>query len=162
MNVYLTKNYKKTESLRNAHFVYIEDVQSFIDDCDKQEIISDGVNDKGTYYWLNPAYEWYKVEDKDKELFEKIATAGYLATPNIYLSADFTVLTTAYEDNVEAGTIQYKIVNIGEEDERGFFRKNDSNKWKRKISPEEILKLCEINEKTKTEIYREIIKDKYD
>lgn len=160
MNIYLSKNFKETD-LRNSHFVYIEDVQSFIDDCDKQDIISDGVNDIGTYYWLNPADEWYKVDDKDKELFEKIAKIGFLATPNIYLSIDFKVLITAYEDNVEAGVIQYKIVNIGEENERGFY-KNDNGKWETKISPEEILKLCEINEKTRTEAYREIIKDKYD
>lgn len=162
MNLYLRSDFRKTETITNAKFIFIKDVLSFIEYCDDHGIVSEGVKNEGIYYWLCPAGQWDKIEDCDVVLFEKIATTGYLATPNIYLGADFTVLTTAYEDNVEAGIIQYKIVNIGEEKERGFYKKNDNGKWKRKISPEEILKLCEINEKTKTGVYREIIKDKYD
>ena len=161
MNVYLTKDFKET-ILEEAKYLYIEDFESFIKECDENNIISDGVNNNGIYYWLCPADEWCEVDGKDYELFKKIATIGYLATPNIYLDSDFQVLTTAYEDNVESGMIQYKIVNIGEEGERGFFKKNDNKKWKRKLVPEEILKLCEINEREKIKIYREIIQNKYD
>ena len=90
-----------------------------------------------------------------------MATCGYKSIPNLYISADFKVLEKEYSDNIESGIIQYKIINVGEEKERGYFKKNSKGVWKRRITPEEIVILSKINDKEKGNSYKKIIGNKY-
>ena len=102
------------------------------------------------------------MKDEDIELFEIMATSGYKAIQNLYISADFKVLERDYSDNIESGIIQYKIINKGEEEkERGYFKKNSKGIWKRRMTPEEIAILSKINDKEKGNSFKRIIGNKY-
>ena len=43
MNIFLTSDLRETETLENALFVDIDDVESFIKYCDNHDVISEGV-----------------------------------------------------------------------------------------------------------------------
>jgi hypothetical protein len=161
MNIFLTDDLRETETLENAKFIDIDDVEAFIKYCDNNGIISEGVKNRGVYYWKGIEGLWEKVRDEDIELFEIMATSGYKAIKNLYISADFKVLKRDYLDNVESEMIKYKIINVGEEEERGYFKKNDKGKWKRRLVPEEIAILSKINDKEKGNVFKRTIKDKY-
>lgn len=156
MNIYLTAELMQTKSLIDTKFLFIEDKPSFIADCNKQNIIDRGIKEEGVFYYWSGG-EWEEIYAEDVSSFQEMIKCGYINTPNIYISNEFKVLATAYVDNVEGGAILYKILNQGEN--RGLFKKNDNNKWKRKMTPEETFTLCQINEKMKGNIYKEILKD---
>lgn len=161
MNIFLTDDLRETEILENAKFVDIDNVEAFIKHCDNNGIVSNGVENKGVYYWKGIEGLWKKIEDKDIELFEQMATNGYKGIKNLYISADFKILRRDWSDNIESEIIKYKIINIGEDEERGYFKKNDKGKWKRKLIPEEIAILTKINDKEKGNTYKGIIGNKY-
>lgn len=161
MNIFLTDDLRETETLENAFFINIDDVESFIKYCDNNGMISEGVKNEGVYFWKGIEGLWKKIEDKDIELFEQMATNGYKGIKNLYISADFKILKKDWSDNTESGIIKYKIINVGEDEERGYFKKNDKGKWKRKLIPEEIAILSKINDIEKGSTYKEIIRDKY-
>lgn len=163
MNIFLTDDLRETENLENAKFVDIGNVEDFIKYCDNNGMISEGVKNKGVYFWKGIGGLWERIEDEeDIGTFEDMATTGYRSVPNLYISASLKVLKRKYFDDFESETIQYKIINIGGEKERGYFKKNNKGEWKRKISPEEIAILSKINNKEKGSTYKRIIGNKYD
>lgn len=156
MNIYLTENLTQTKSLIDTKFLFIEDKPSFIADCNKQNIIDRGIKEEGVFYYWNGG-DWKEIDVEDVSSFQEIIKGGYRNMPNIYISDDYKILATAYNDNVESVAILYKILNQGEK--RGLYKKNNKGKWKRKVSPEEAFMLSQINEKIKGNLYKEILKD---
>lgn len=161
MNIYLTKDFMETEEVREAHYLFLEDVESFRDECSKHLILTTGIIDEGIYYW-NYQGRWEKIEEEDIPFFKEASKMEYKDMPNLYIFRNGSYLAIENVDNSDNPEIVYKIINTGIKKTRGFFKKNPNGLWRRKMTPEEISKLFKINEDLRGKILRKRINYKYE
>ena len=74
-NKYFNEDFKVCTIKNNPMYLYIDDVEDFLNDCG-DDWISDDVDETGIYQWDNESWTWVRansaVDDKIRALIKKI------------------------------------------------------------------------------------------
>lgn len=73
-NKYLNNNFEKCAIYRCPEYLYIDDVENFLEDC-SDEYVSEGVDKPGIYQWSDDLDAWFvanpNIEKKVKAIVEQ-------------------------------------------------------------------------------------------
>jgi hypothetical protein len=73
-NKYLNNNFEECAIYRCPEYIYIDDVESFLEDCG-DDYVSQGVNKTGVYQWSDDFDAWFianpNIEKKVKAIVEQ-------------------------------------------------------------------------------------------
>jgi len=96
-NKYFDEDFKVCTIKNNPMYLYIDNVEDFLDDCN-DEWISDNVDETGIYQWDNESWTWVRanstVDDKIRALVKKINSLRQEPTSQSNKSIGWNILIT--------------------------------------------------------------------
>lgn len=96
-NKYFNEDFKVCTIKDNPMYLYIDNVEDFLDDC-SDDWISDNVDETGIYQWDNESWTWEiansAIDDKIRALVKKINPLRQETISQNYKSIGWNILIT--------------------------------------------------------------------
>ena len=96
-NKYFNEDFKVCTIKNNPMYLYIDDVEDFLNDCG-DDWVSDDVDETGIYQWDNESWTWVRansaVDDKIRALIKKINSLRQEPTSQNNKSIGWNILIT--------------------------------------------------------------------